>query len=189
MAELDTKTLSLSLPTASETAMSEVADARIGEERWSRIQMTEPGEVNGVRFLTGTIIDAQTPDADKLIRSGKAIRVDEDGKITDHDGDDFTDRDTDAKDSNETLEAVDNLVSISPGSDDDANDDAPHGMSDADAETEADEPNAVSGDHAETEAEQPQEISEDDAEIADDQSQKADTEETPKAPNSTITDA
>ena len=39
--------------------------------------MTEPGEVNGVRFLAGTIIDAQTQDADKLIRSGKAVRVDE----------------------------------------------------------------------------------------------------------------
>ena len=56
--------------------------------------MTEPGEVNGVRFLTGTIIDAQTQDADKLINSGKAIRVDMDGNIIEHHGDDFTDSDT-----------------------------------------------------------------------------------------------
>ena len=46
---------------------------------WSRIQMIEPGEVNGVRFLAGTIIDTQEADADKLIKSGKAVRIDEDG--------------------------------------------------------------------------------------------------------------
>ena len=52
--------------------------------------MAEPGEVNGVRFLAGTIIDAQTQDADKLIRSGKAVRVDQDGNIVEHHDDYFT---------------------------------------------------------------------------------------------------
>ena len=55
--------------------MTEDGDATTETEQWSRIQMTEPGEVNGVRYLAGTIIDAQTEDADKLIRSGKAVRV------------------------------------------------------------------------------------------------------------------
>ena len=75
---LDTTMLNLNLTATSEPFMAEDADAATETEQWSRIQMAEPGEVNGVRFLTGTIIDAQTPDADKLIRSGKAIRVDED---------------------------------------------------------------------------------------------------------------
>ena len=70
--------------------------------------MTEPGEVNGVRFLAGTIIDAQTQDADKLIRSGKAVRVDENGNIIENHNDDFTDSDADAKNSDETAEADDN---------------------------------------------------------------------------------
>ena len=55
--KLDTTTLSLNLTTASEPAINEDSDAPIQTDQWSRIQMTEPGEVNGVRFLAGTIID------------------------------------------------------------------------------------------------------------------------------------
>ena len=56
--------------------------------------MTEPGEVNGVRFLAGTVIDAKNADADKLIASGRAVRIDEDGNIIEHHADDFANADT-----------------------------------------------------------------------------------------------
>jgi hypothetical protein len=166
---LDTTTLSLNLATATEPAMSENVEAPIETEQWSRIQMTEPGEVNGVRFLAGTIIDAQTHDADKLIRSGKAVRVDEDGNIIEHQDDDFTDSDADANASDEAAEAIDNDTSALQESDDEINAEAPQGMNEVDAETKADQPQEVNEAIAETEADQPQE---------------ADADEEPKAPTS-----
>jgi hypothetical protein len=75
---IDTTELGLNLVTANEEA-SDVEALETQGQGWSRIQMTEPGEVNGVRFLAGTIIDTQEADADKLIKSGKAVRIDEDG--------------------------------------------------------------------------------------------------------------
>ena len=65
---LDTATLSLNLPGTAEPIMTDDGEATSEADQWSRIQMTEPGEVNGVRFLAGTIIDAQSQDADKLVR-------------------------------------------------------------------------------------------------------------------------
>ena len=52
---------------------------------WQTLKMIEPGEVNGVRFFKGTIIDASAQDADRLISSGKAIVVDNDGNPADTD--------------------------------------------------------------------------------------------------------
>jgi len=49
------------------------------EDGWARLKMISSGEVQGVRFLSGAIIDAKPEDAEKLIQSGKAIRVDENG--------------------------------------------------------------------------------------------------------------
>ena len=86
--KLDTTTLSLSLP-IEEPVITDDAPIEDQAERWSRIKMTEPGEVNGVRFLAGTIIDAKKADADKLIDSGRAVRIDEDGNIIEHHADDF----------------------------------------------------------------------------------------------------
>ena len=86
--KLDTTTLSLSLP-SEEPVITDDAPIEDQAERWSRIKMTEPGEVNGVRFLAGTIIDAKKADADKLIDSGRAVRIDEDGNIIEHYEDDF----------------------------------------------------------------------------------------------------
>jgi len=59
------------------------------EDGWARLKMTSPGEVHGVRFLSGAIIDAKPEDAEKLIRSGKAVRVDEMGNIIEPQQDDF----------------------------------------------------------------------------------------------------
>ena len=59
------------------------------EDGWARLKMTSPGEVQGVRFLSGAIIDAKPEDAKKLIQSGKAIRVDENGDIIEIYEDDF----------------------------------------------------------------------------------------------------
>ncbi|MDA8723335.1 hypothetical protein N9M90_00930 [Alphaproteobacteria bacterium] len=63
------------------------------EEGWSRLKMTSPGEVQGVRFLSGAIIDAKPEDAEKLIRSGKAVRVDENGDILDSHENNFGNQD------------------------------------------------------------------------------------------------
>jgi hypothetical protein len=90
--ELDTTTLSLSLPD-DEPVISDDAPIEEQAQGWSRIQMIEPGEVNGVRFLAGTVIDAKNDDADKLIDSGKAVRIDEDGNIIEHHEDDFANAD------------------------------------------------------------------------------------------------
>ena len=57
-------------------------DDDIGKETdivWTKVQMREAGEVNGVRFLAGTIIDAKEVDAEKLVTSGRAIYIDDDG--------------------------------------------------------------------------------------------------------------
>ena len=166
---LDTTSLSVNLPTASEPSMNDEVDAPIETNQWSRIQMTEPGEVNGVRFLAGTIIDAQTQDADKLIRSGKAVRVDEDGNIIEHHNNDLTDSDADANNSDETAKADDNDSSTPTKSDDDTNTEAPQEVSKADAGTEADQTQGMSGD---------------DTEMEGDQSQASRADETPKAPTS-----
>ena len=127
---LDTTTLSLNLTTVSEPSMTEDADATTETEQWSRIQMAEPGEVNGVRFLTGTIIDVQTQDADKLISSGKAVCVDMDGNIIDHRDSNFTDSDAAANQSEEAAQTVNGDAPTPTLPDDDistptASDDAP----------------------------------------------------------------
>ena len=125
--------------------------------------MTEPGEVNGVRFLAGTIIDAQSQDADKLIRSGKAVRMDIDGNVIDHHDDDFNDSNNPVADSDDTAQAVDNGASAPTASDDAPASDEPQGANDA--EVDAD--------------------SEVDAEANDGETQMADTaDEDPKAPTS-----
>jgi hypothetical protein len=86
--ELDTTTLSLSLPD-DEPVISDDAPIEEQAQDWSRIQMIEPGEVNGVRFLAGTVIDAKNADANKLIDSGRAVRIDADGNTIEHHEDDF----------------------------------------------------------------------------------------------------
>jgi hypothetical protein len=80
--QIDTVQMGLNLPNLDDASAAETA-TDLETDDWSRIQMTEPGEVNGVRFLAGTIIDAHAHDAEKLIKSGKAVRVDEDGNIID----------------------------------------------------------------------------------------------------------
>ena len=64
---------------------NDLLDEEAGIENWYSLRMIEPGEVNGVRFFKGTIINARTEDADRLIASGKAIVVDEDGNPIDDD--------------------------------------------------------------------------------------------------------
>jgi hypothetical protein len=95
--KLDTTTLSLGLP-GDEPVISDDAPIEEQAESWSRIKMTEPGEVNGVRFLAGTIIDAKKADAEKLIDSGRAVRIDEDGNIIEHHADDFANADAETDD-------------------------------------------------------------------------------------------
>lgn len=135
---LDTTTLSLNLPGTVEPIMTDDGEATSEADKWSRIQMTEPGEVNGVRFLAGTIIDAQSQDADKLIRSGKAVRVDIDSNIVDHNNDDFTDSDTPVADSDDTAQAVENDASAPTAPDDAPASDKPQGVSDAEVDAEVD---------------------------------------------------
>ena len=134
---LDTTTLSLNLPGTAEPIMTDDGEATSEADQWSRIQMTEPGEVNGVRFLAGTIIDAQSQDADKLIRSGKAVRVDIDGNIIDHNNDDFTDSDIPVADSDDTAQALEDDASAPTAPDGSPASDEPQGASDAEVDAEA----------------------------------------------------
>ena len=85
---------------------------------WARLKMTSPGEVHGVRFLSGAIIDAKPEDAEKLIQSGKAVRVDENGDIIEQHEDDFDNQDeassaADAEDRAEDANApVNRMIAI-----------------------------------------------------------------------------
>jgi len=71
----------LDLGSANIDAADDVVDDDVTEieDGWARLKMTSSGEVQGVRFLSGAIIDAKPEDAEKLIQSGKAVRVDENG--------------------------------------------------------------------------------------------------------------
>ena len=48
------------------------------DNEWRRLRMIEAGEVNGVRFPPGIIIDVNTTDGEKLVESKKAEYVDVD---------------------------------------------------------------------------------------------------------------
>ena len=140
--KLDTTTLSLSLP-SEEPVITDDAPIEDQAERWSRIKMTEPGEVNGVRFLAGTIIDAKKADADKLIDSGRAVRIDEDGNIIEHYEDDFANADVATDDAVTGDAATDDAIAdgdgtISDNTDTNSNltdDDTTAGDTDAAVET------------------------------------------------------
>jgi hypothetical protein len=69
---------------------------------WHSLQMIEPGEVNGVRFFQGTLINAKAEDAEKLISSGKAVVVDDKGNPVEDNAIDSSDNkdNSDAPDSN-----------------------------------------------------------------------------------------
>ena len=140
--KLDTTTLSLSLP-SEEPVITDDAPIEDQAERWSRIKMTEPGEVNGVRFLAGTIIDAKKADADKLIDSGRAVRIDEDGNIIEQYEDDFANADVATDDAVTGDAATDDAIAdgdgtISDNTDTNSNltdDDTTAGDTDAAVET------------------------------------------------------
>ena len=150
---LDTTMLNLNLPQVVEATMTEDGGTTSATDQWSRIQMTEPGEVNGVRFLAGTIIDAQTHDADKLIRSGKAARVDQDGNIiADHDNNSNV-SDTPLDDSDVAAQALDVDASAQPATIDDssvpaASDDASVSANDVNGEAKPDADAEANGDEA-----------------------------------------
>ena len=79
--EITTASLNAGLPGFDETATDDSSDSDNEPNIvWTKIQMREAGEVNGVRFLAGTIIDAKQRDAEKLVSSGRAVYIDEDGK-------------------------------------------------------------------------------------------------------------
>ena len=82
------------------------------EDGWARLKMTSPGEVQGVRFLSGAIIDAKPEDAEKLIQSGKAVRVDENGNIIEFLKDDSDNQDA----TNSAAEAEDHATDENGGS-------------------------------------------------------------------------
>ena len=88
-----------------ETAHSDIdADNEtVGSGEWHSLQMIEPGEVNGVRFFQGTRINAKAEDAKKLISSGKAIVVDDEGNPVESDVDD-------SHDSGDTLDQATNAT-------------------------------------------------------------------------------
>ena len=137
--KLDTTTLSLSLP-GEEPVITDDAPIEEQAERWSRIKMTEPGEVNGVRFLAGTIIDAKKADADKLIDSGRAVRIDEDGNIIEQYEDDFANADVATDDAVTGDAATDDAIA---DGDDTISDNADTNSSPTDGDTTAGDTDAA----------------------------------------------
>ena len=113
---------------------NDLLDEEAGIENWYSLRMIEPGEVNGVRFFKGTIINARPEDADRLIASGKAIVVDEDGNPIDDDT--STELETGEYSSGTTDEQSDDAPDEQP---DDAPDEQPNedkGTSPEEMETE-----------------------------------------------------
>ncbi|MFL2844743.1 MAG: hypothetical protein ACJ0BO_00610 [Candidatus Puniceispirillaceae bacterium] len=102
-----------------ETAHSDidVKSETLATGEWHSLQMIEPGEVNGVRFFQGTIINARADDADKLISSGKAIFIDDEGNPVESNADEHGDSD-------DNLEKMADAPSSSNLSDDENADDA-----------------------------------------------------------------
>ena len=70
-------------PDLSVTVDDDHLDENHTDTDWRSLKMIEPGEVNGVRFFKGTMINASVEDADRLISSGKAIVVDNEGNPVD----------------------------------------------------------------------------------------------------------
>ena len=135
------------------------------EGGWARLKMTSAGEVQGVRFLSGAIIDTKPEDAKKLIQSGKAVRVDENGHVIDFDEDDFGNPDeagTTAEAEDRTKDANDNSETTNDDSAE-ADENTSSAMTDEQtAETRHDEQpsmaaadDAASDDTANADAEQP----------------------------------
>ena len=113
---------------------NDLLDEEAGIENWYSLRMIEPGEVNGVRFFKGTIINARPEDADRLIASGKAVVVDEDGNPIDDDM--STGLETSEYSSSTTDEQSENITDEQP---DDAPDEQPNedkGTSPEEMETE-----------------------------------------------------
>jgi len=113
---------------------NDLLDEEAGIENWYSLRMIEPGEVNGVRFFKGTIINARPEDADRLIASGKAIVVDEDGNPIDDDT--STELETGEYSSGTTDEQPDDVIDEQP---DDSPDEQPNedkGTSPEEMETE-----------------------------------------------------
>ena len=77
---------------------------------WHSLQMIEPGEVNGVRFFQGTVINAKAEDAEKLISSGKAIFIDEEGNPVELNTPDSVDSEVDSDELDAKSKATTDVV-------------------------------------------------------------------------------
>jgi hypothetical protein len=141
--EITTASLNAGLPGFDETATADSGDSNNQPNIvWTKIQMREAGEVNGVRFLAGTIIDAKQEDAEKLVRSGRAVYIDEDGNEIATGNNDITVGDTSMAESEAVSEQEDAIPAASsspvsadsamnPNDDiDDASDSAANGIDD-----------------------------------------------------------
>jgi hypothetical protein len=127
--EITTASLNADLPKFDETGTDDSGESdNESNILWTKIQMREAGEVNGVRFLAGTIIDAKQRDAEKLVSSGRAIYIDEDGNEISISKNDVTGGDNGMAESEVLSEQDDDLptANTSPDNDDstkDPNDD------------------------------------------------------------------
>ena len=89
--EITTESLNAGLPGSNAAVTADNGDGYNEHDIvWTKIQMREAGEVNGVRFLAGTIIDAKQEDAEKLVSSGRAVYIDQDGNEVASSGNDAT---------------------------------------------------------------------------------------------------
>lgn len=65
------------------------AEAETQLEEWNELVTIEDGEVNGVRIPSGVTINVGREDAARLLETGKAVQVAEDGSVLE-DADDIT---------------------------------------------------------------------------------------------------
>ncbi len=89
---------------------TDTEEAEKTENEWRRLRMIEAGEVNGVRFPPGIIIDVNSVDGEKLVESKKAEYVDtsksedendESSNSASQDNNDVSDVSNDAEDKTE----------------------------------------------------------------------------------------
>ena len=115
-----------------ETAHSDIDDNNetVATGEWHSLQMIEPGEVNGVRFFQGTIINAKAEDAEKLISSGKAIVIDDEGNPVEHNAEDSGDTTDSDNTADPNADVIDETVAAEATNDgialDDKNDEDPN---------------------------------------------------------------
>jgi hypothetical protein len=93
------------------TEGAEVKNSENKDNEWRRLRMIEAGEVNGVRFPPGIIIDVNAEDGEKLVESKKAeyVNVDKSDENSETEENKVNDDDKVTSDASEEQTPTENL--------------------------------------------------------------------------------